>query len=118
MGHSDIHSSFRPDYPEPICIIIHGDQFEKSFALPPWTSGGRLGRTSGSIEKQPVSQEDLAARMGVDQGYVSKLEAGARNPTIVTMWHVAQALDVKPSDLFQESDSRARSSRTKVQKGK
>ena len=54
--------------------------------------------------------------MGVDQGYVSRLEAGQRNPTIVTVWHVAKALDVKPSDLFQEDEPRAKSQKTKARK--
>lgn len=48
-----------------------------------------------------LSQEDLAAKMGVEQGYVSRLEAGQRNPTIVTIWHAAQALGVPPSRLFE-----------------
>lgn len=48
-----------------------------------------------------MSQEELAARMDVDQGYVSSLEAGKRNPTILTMWHVAEALGVLPEVLFR-----------------
>ena len=47
-----------------------------------------------------LSQEELAALMGVEQGYVSRLEMGARNPTIVTIWHVAEALGVPPASLF------------------
>ena len=69
-------------------------------------------------EAAGLSQEGLAARIGVDQGYVSKLEAGQRNPTIVTVWHVAKALDVKPSDLFQESEPRARSQKARARKRK
>ena len=30
--------------------------------------------------------------MGVDRGYISGLELGQRNPTIITLWHAAQAL--------------------------
>jgi transcriptional regulator with XRE-family HTH domain len=55
-------------------------------------------------EASGFSQEDLAARIGVDQGYVSRLEAGARNPTIVTVWHTAEALGVEPVELFQASE--------------
>ena len=33
-----------------------------------------------------LSKEELAARIGVEQGCVSRLEAGKRNPTIVTIW--------------------------------
>jgi transcriptional regulator with XRE-family HTH domain len=52
-----------------------------------------------------MSQEDLAARMGVEQGYVSRLEVGGRNPTIVTIWHAAEALSVKPAMLFEPRQS-------------
>ncbi len=48
-----------------------------------------------------ISQEELAARMAVDQGYVSSLEAGKRNPTILTIWHVSEALGVSPDVLFR-----------------
>jgi len=33
--------------------------------------------------------------MGVDRAYVSGLELGERNPTILTLWHTAKALGVK-----------------------
>jgi transcriptional regulator with XRE-family HTH domain len=69
-------------------------------------------------EAAGLSQEDLAARMGVDQAYVSRLEAGQRNPTIVTVWHVAKALGVEPSDLFQENEPRAKSQKAKARKRK
>jgi transcriptional regulator with XRE-family HTH domain len=52
-------------------------------------------------EAAGLSQEELAARMGVEQGYISRLEAGNRNPTIVTVWHAAQALGVGAATLFE-----------------
>jgi transcriptional regulator with XRE-family HTH domain len=39
-----------------------------------------------------LTQAELAERMGVDRGYVSGLELGQRNPTIVTLWHTAEHL--------------------------
>ena len=39
-----------------------------------------------------LSQAQLAEKMGVDRAYVSGLELGQRNPTVVTLWHIAQAL--------------------------
>ena len=47
--------------------------------------------------KAGLSQEEIAARMGVEQGYVSGLEAGRRNPTVVTLWRAAEALGVTRS---------------------
>jgi transcriptional regulator with XRE-family HTH domain len=49
-----------------------------------------------------LSQAELAERMGVDRAYVSGLELGQRNPTIVTLWHVAKALEVKVRPFFDE----------------
>ncbi|HVV78047.1 MAG TPA: helix-turn-helix domain-containing protein [Pseudolabrys sp.] len=34
---------------------------------------------------------------------MSGLEAGQRNPTIVTLWHLAKALNVKMRELFKEA---------------
>lgn len=48
-----------------------------------------------------LSQEELAARMSVEQGYISRLEAGSRNPTIVTVAEIAAALRVRPAVLFE-----------------
>ena len=46
-----------------------------------------------------LSQAELANRMGVDRAYVSGLELGQRNPTVITLWHLAQALEVHLTDL-------------------
>lgn len=49
-----------------------------------------------------ISQAELAARMGVDRSYVSGLELGNRNPTVVTLWHLAKALGVRMRDFMDE----------------
>jgi transcriptional regulator with XRE-family HTH domain len=49
-----------------------------------------------------LSQAALAERMGVDRAYVSGLELGQRNPTIISLWHVAEALGVKLLLFFEE----------------
>ena len=53
-----------------------------------------------------LSQAELADKIGVDRAYVSGLELGERNATILTLWHVAQALDVKVGRLFKEVRAR------------
>ena len=40
--------------------------------------------------------------MGVDRAYVSGLELGQRNPTVVTLWHAAQALEIEVHLLLKE----------------
>jgi len=49
-----------------------------------------------------ITQAELAVRLGVDRSYVHGLEKGARNPTVVTLWHVAKALGVKMRAFFDE----------------
>ena len=49
-----------------------------------------------------LSQQEVANRMGVDRAYVSGLELGQRNPTVVTLWHAAQALEVEVHLLLKE----------------
>jgi transcriptional regulator with XRE-family HTH domain len=65
-----------------------------------------------------LSKEELAARIGVEQGYVSRLEAGKRNPTIVTIWDAAEALGVCPAALFRAhaQSSKATAKRKKIRK--
>jgi transcriptional regulator with XRE-family HTH domain len=58
-----------------------------------------------------LSQAALSERMGVDRAYLSGLEKGERNPTVVTLWHVAKALEVKVRALF---DDPARTSKRPV----
>jgi transcriptional regulator with XRE-family HTH domain len=55
-----------------------------------------------------LSQAALAERMGVDRAYVSGLELGQRNPTIVTLWHIAEALGVKLQSFFNDEKLRRR----------
>jgi len=49
-----------------------------------------------------LSQEAVAERMGVDRAHVSSMERGQQNVTLLTLWHTAQALGVKPADLLDE----------------
>jgi transcriptional regulator with XRE-family HTH domain len=58
-----------------------------------------------------LSQAELAERMGVDRAYVSGLELGQRNPTIVTLWHTAKALGVKFRPFFEEEKPPSRRAR-------
>ena len=53
-----------------------------------------------------LSQAGLAELMGVDRAYISGLERGQRNPTIVTLWHIGQALDVKTGKLLEDRSGR------------
>lgn len=58
-----------------------------------------------------LSQAELAERMGVDRAYVSGLELGQRNPTIVTLWYMTKALGVNPG-RWSRRKGRAEPART------
>lgn len=62
-----------------------------------------LGRNVQSLRiAAGLSQEALAVLVDADQGYISRLEAGDKNPTLLTLWHIAQALKTTPGELLQE----------------
>lgn len=50
-----------------------------------------------------LTQEDFADKSGFSQQYVSGLESGHRNPTIVTLHELATALGVSVIELIQPS---------------
>ena len=43
-----------------------------------------------------LTQEQLADKSGFSQQYISGLERGLRNPTVVTLYELSQALGVAP----------------------
>ena len=62
----------------------------------------RVGRNRERIRRaQGLTQEQLEARSGFSQQYLSGLERGRRNPTVVTVYELAQALGVSHLDLLQ-----------------
>ena len=50
-----------------------------------------------------MTQERLADVSGFSQQYISDLERGRRNPTIVSLYEFAQVLSVTPIDLLKSS---------------
>ena len=51
-----------------------------------------------------LTQEQLADLSGFSQQYISGLEQGRRNPTIVTLFEIAQALGVSHIELVQPTE--------------
>lgn len=61
-----------------------------------------VGRNAARIRRERgLTQEQLAAKSGLSQQYISGLEQGQRNPTIVTIYELALALDVGHVELVQ-----------------
>ncbi|MBY5717074.1 helix-turn-helix transcriptional regulator [Rhizobium leguminosarum] len=58
----------------------------------------RLRREKG------LTQEEVEARSGFSQQYLSSLERGRRNPTVITIYELAQALEVSHIELVMPAD--------------
>jgi transcriptional regulator with XRE-family HTH domain len=77
-----------------------------------------VGRNFERLRKEKgFTQEKFAEISGFTQQYVSGLERGRRNPTVVTLFHLANALGVSHIDLVQPDDE-ARNERPKIPKKK
>lgn len=49
-----------------------------------------------------LTQDEVAARMGVSHSHYSSIENGRQNLTFGTFDRLYKALDVRPADLFEE----------------
>jgi transcriptional regulator with XRE-family HTH domain len=53
-------------------------------------------------EKAGLSQEELAERAQVHRTYLSGIERGRRNPSLINLLRIAKALNLSISVLFEE----------------
>lgn len=53
--------------------------------------------------KAKLSQEAVAVVLGVDRAYVSSMELGKQNVTLLTLWAVCEGLKISPASLFDET---------------
>lgn len=61
-----------------------------------------FGQHLKSIRKgKNLSQEQLAFISELDRTYISGIERGVRNISLINIFKLAKALEIKPSDLFQ-----------------
>ena len=51
-----------------------------------------------------LTQEELAFRAGMDRTYLSDIERGRRNPTLLTMQDLAVPLNINVADLLEGSE--------------
>lgn len=57
--------------------------------------------------KLGFSQEALADRAQLDRSYMSQIERGIKNATLNSIWRIAQALEVAPSNLLRLTEELA-----------
>ena len=50
--------------------------------------------------KKKLSQGDVARTLGVHRSYISGLERGMRNPSLLTIRKIAKALGINPRNLI------------------
>ena len=56
-------------------------------------------------EEQGFSQESFADHCGLHRTYISGIERGVRNPTVIILDKIAKALKVAPGILLEEARS-------------
>ncbi|KQT12110.1 MULTISPECIES: helix-turn-helix transcriptional regulator [unclassified Bradyrhizobium] len=75
-----------------------------------------VGRNFARLRKQKrFTQEKFAEMSGFTQQYISDLERGRRNPTVVTLFELASTLGVSHVDLVLPDDE-ARDERPRLGK--
>ena len=70
----------------------------------------RFGNRVRQLRKaRGISQEAFADECHLDRTYISGIERGLQNATLLTIWQTSQALDVRPADLLSENLPKVRS---------
>lgn len=55
-------------------------------------------------ERLGMSQEKLGEKAKLDRTYISGIERGVRNPTLNTIWKLADTLSTTPSALLRAAE--------------
>jgi DNA-binding XRE family transcriptional regulator len=90
--------------------VVHGSWLPKDIEIqisdvPPRATShpslkklGRFVRQTRLAKK--MSQEDLAGVAGLDRTYISHLERGLRNPSLLHLQRLSRALGIAPAEFF------------------
>ena len=63
-----------------------------------------VGRNFARLRREKgLTQEEVEIRSGFSQQYLSGLERGRRNPTVVTIYELAQAIGVDHLELLADN---------------
>ena len=70
---------------------------------------GQVAKAFGRVlrdqrDTQDLSQEALALSADVDRTFVSQMERGIRQPTLTTLFKLANALDISPATLITRTE--------------
>lgn len=65
-----------------------------------------VGRNFARLRREKgLTQEEVSTLSGLSQQYLSGLERGQRNPTVITLYELAQALGVSHVALVVPDDA-------------
>lgn len=65
-----------------------------------------FGRVLRQLRQEAgMSQEQLGLESGIQRNFISLIETGQNQPTVTTMFRLARALNVKPSELIAQVES-------------
>lgn len=53
-------------------------------------------------QKLDISQEAVGVKIGADRAYISAIERGVQNLTLIRLFELAEALEVRPAELLDE----------------
>lgn len=57
---------------------------------------------SKARQEKGITQEVLSGLADIGRTHLSAIERGERKPTLETLWRIAMALDVRPSELIRK----------------
>lgn len=62
-----------------------------------------VGKTIRSLrDSKGISQEVLSGLAGIARTHLSMIESGNKKANFETLWRIAQALDLRPSELVRK----------------
>ncbi|QGM45894.1 helix-turn-helix domain-containing protein [Methylocystis heyeri] len=83
---------------------VEGREKQKILEAGALALSGQLGATVQRLRKAyNLSLSELSAQSGVAKSIISQIERNETNPTLATIWRLAQALDVSIERVLQSS---------------
>jgi transcriptional regulator with XRE-family HTH domain len=77
-------------------------QSRSSIAMPTPDMRALVGTNLQRLRnRRKLTQDQLAAQTGLTQAYISGLERGGRNPTVITLHNLAAALRADINEFFE-----------------
>ena len=60
-------------------------------------------------KEKGMTQELLSGLAGIARSHLSMIESGTKQPNFETIWRIADALDISPSELVAEIETEIKS---------